>query len=57
MLDPNTLLDRLSEMRVSEFEKVNKSAIINLIAKSMSLGDYEVKERVAHIFRKNLLMG
>ena len=57
LFHPNLLLDRLTVMPPVLFQEVNKQAIINLIAKSMALGNPEVKQKVVHIFRTNLLMG
>jgi hypothetical protein len=57
LFHPNLLLDRLTVMPPMLFQEVNKQAIINLIAKSMALGNPEVKQKVVHIFRTNLLMG
>lgn len=50
-------MDSLGEVRLEQLQEVNKQPILNLLAKSMHLGDKQVKEKVVAIFKNSLLLG
>ena len=56
-MDTDRLLKSITKLTPQELQKVNKSSMINLIAKTMTHGNDKMKEQVCKTFRTNLHKG